>query len=408
MRKKEVLGKLLFIFCILIFLGTPLFSDSFTFDTGIYGISFGPNNFGMNLFPAGTHFGYYHYFVMYDEAKYYARVNVDTEFRFETAYIPGLYNAETGVPIYLLKEGDVSLEEYISGAYFNPNAYINFYLEQPFGFKLGGDNDWVFILRGGFRTRYYMALENLNVGILGDVDSLLFVDPTGSSLYPFGKDSYVRAYPWLSGNRDTWNTYLYLYTYFDFREKRALEAYDGLYAEIMAEYGPFWLMNNITPKFTTSDFYRFRGYLEESLTLYALEQENGFNWINVQLIHSNRVEHIGGSVIPQELIPTDRLSTSVNDRLSLRFTGPQFIASDCYATVELSLDNNVYFGRVVNQSSKGEFIWEAQSKVRLYFLLKLFGFIRLDYTIEYKFFNGIWPSYPAFSQDASVRFYVSI
>lgn len=413
MEKGGVRKRLLLLFLSLVFLSASAFSDSFTFDTGIYGITFGPNDFGMNLFPAGTHFGYYHDFQMYKGASYKARLRLDVEFILGNAYLDGLYNDLTGEPKYLHRVSDIDKEDYYTeGSYFNPNAYLNIYLDQPFDIPWGDDWSWTFDVRFGLRTRYYMALENLNAAIYGLGDEspakLLFVDKEGKDIPPFGPDSYIQAYPWLSGNRNTWNSYLFLYTYYDWRTPRGFEAYDGFYAELSVEYGPFWLLNNITPSFATSDFYKFTGYLEERWTLYSLEQDNGWNWVNIQLIHTNEASYTGGDVVPEAFLPTDRLSASFNDRIALMVIGPQFLVSDCYPYAELSLDNSVYFGSVVNDKTNSGFVWEVQSYAELELHLKLFGFIQLEYSVQYKFFSGIWPDYPQFSQDAAVKFYISI
>ena len=99
---------------------------------------------------------------------------------------------------------------------------------------------------------------------------------------------------------------------------------------IALEMGPSWLGNSVFPDAVTSDFYKLSWSMTEYLTLFVVEQDNGWNWINAMLGHSNTLGYTFGDVIPEHRLQTDRLRGYFTDSVWIKITGPQFIATDCY------------------------------------------------------------------------------
>lgn len=377
-----------------------LFSDSFTFSTEINSVS-NYSGFGMGLFPVGTTFAYYNYFPFLnkrEQAKAYLEANMN----FSTPWLDSNYDYQTGEPVWVNTVEEAKSLNRLGGQYFNPNAYINLWIQQGFGTNPVSGNSPLFIVRVGVNSRYSMALEKINN------TNYIFVDSSGESKKPFGTGSSIPAFPWLEGNRKTLNNYLFLHTYWYLRRWMAYDYYEGIYGELNFEYGPSWFANTLYPGGVQSNFYRFYGYLEEKLTLLNNKQDNGRDWTVLYVGHSNSLSYIGGDVVPINKIPSDRLRWTATDRIWLRFTGPQFISSDCYSYIQFNLGNDLYFGHVVNETSQETTAIELQSYLSGTFHLRLFGFIRFEYNIGYNLFRGIWSSSPGWWQNAKLNFYVSV
>lgn len=373
-------------------------SYSDTFNTGIDSVSGGEYNFGLGMFPVGTTFSFHRYFQMIPSYSHQARVYSSFSFSFRNSSFDN-YDYFKGTPIWSMRIADRSSYSFHSGTYFSPTGTMDVYLQQPFGTNpVTGEGNLVTV-RLGINSRYQMSLERLDVH-------------RGSSDLLFSADyfkSESKVFPWLNGTRRNLNNYLYLYTYWYFYRDTGTDTYDGFYMELFAEAGPSWLGNQITPAgYTSSNYSKLRGYFEEKLTLFVDKQENGFNWKNMYVGHSNTIEYTFGDIVPGNKIPADRLRGYFSDRLWIHFTGPQFITSDCYFYFEISLNNHLFFGHVVNETSQSTRAVEYQSSISAYVNLKLFGFIHFEYAVAYNMARGIWAGYPYWSQGARLNFYVSL
>ncbi len=400
---RKVAGLLLLCFLV----SFALFADSFTFSTAINGISNGLNGFGIGMLPLGTNFSFETYFPLIKNYKHNAEFKSEFEFSFSDNWIPEWYSYDRGVPRWYLKESEVDWTKYIGGHYFNPRSYMHFFLQQGFGTNPVSESGPLVYVRAAWNTRYSMALEYNGV-LDNSYSSTVFVNPDGSSKAPFGLGSVLPGMPWLQDNHIAWNNYLQLATYWYLYKDTAHDSRDGAYAELIFEYGPSWLGNTVTPKGITSDFWRVYGYLDERLTLFSIKQNDGKNWMNMYVGHSNYASYVGGDVVPEHKIPGDRLRASAGDRIWLHFSGPQFIAGDCYSYIELALNNNIYWGHVVNEVAQSTVASELLSSISGTFHLRLFGFIRFEYNFGYDFNRGIWQWNPGWWQNAEVRFYVSV
>ena len=405
-RRGSVLKKFSHFVIALLFFTSVLFaSDSHTFSTSINGVKNGLNGFGAGLFPVATNYSFDKYFKMIPNLGN-ARVRAEFDFALGTSGIDGNYAYDTGTPRWFYKSSEQSAFNYKGGTYFNPTSYIYLYLQQPFG-KSPVSGGKLVDVRFALYTRYSMALEyngifNKNYG------STVFVNNDGSSKAPFGLGTSLPGFPWLQDNHLAWNNYMQLATYWYFYNSTGLDSRDGAYAEAIVEYGPSWFGNTISPKGVSSNFWRAYGYLDERMTLFSIKQNDGKNWMNMYVGHLNSISYVGGDVVPAFKIPGDRLRGSFRDCIWLHFSGPQFIAGDCYSYIELSLNNYVYFGHVVNEVNQSSFASELQSSISGTFHLRLFGFIRFQYDFGYNFNRGIWASNPGWWQNAEVRFYVSV
>lgn len=380
---------------------------SVTLNTGIDSVSGGEYSFGKGLFPLGTTFNFNKYFKLIPDYRHNARFLTSISFSFRNAWF-GSYDFFTGTPQWSLRRIDQSQYKFYSGTYFNPYATINTYIQQPFGTNPVTNSSYMVILRAGLNTRYSMSLERL--GISRGETSLVFSDLVGDTLTP---KSYFNTsnttYPWLQGDRNSLNNYMYLTSYWYFYRSTGPNVWEGVYLEATAEYGPYWLANIVSPKgYKTSDYYRFSIYAKEALSLYESKQSNGFNWVNINLFHENTLSYVGGDIVPANKIPGDRLRAYFSDRIVLRFTGPQFIATDCYPYIDLALNNYFYFGHVVNEPSQETTAVELQSSISMLFHLRLFGFMHFEYTCGYNFIRGIHGNYPGWYQGAQLSFYVSL
>ena len=385
-----------------------VFADSFTFSTSINGVSGGANGFGMGLFPLGTSYSHAKSFSLLGSNFTKAKFNVSVSFSFSTNSIPSGYSYDGGIPSWSLtpyeKKNEYS-SSFESGTYFNPRGNLYLYLQQGFGTNPVEKSGPLVNLRLSWNTLYSMALE-ASPFVPGRV--LIFVDENGAPVGPFGPGTTLPGMPWLQDNRIAVNNNLALSTYWNLDKWTGTDAYDGAYAELTLEYGPSWLANTITPKGTISNYWEAYAYLEEKLTLFSTRQENGMNWATMYVGHSNSYSYVGGDIVPENKIPGDRLRNSFNDSIWLHFAGPQFIAGDCYTYIELRINNNIYWGKVVNEVSQKTQAIELKSSLSGLLHLRLFGFIRFDYRFSYTFNNGLYAEGPNWSQSAEVSFYVTV
>lgn len=388
----------------------PAFAGySISLNTSIDNVSGGEYSFGLGLFPVGTSFSFNKYFQMVPDYRHQAYFSTSMSFSFRNNWFGG-YDFNTGTPQWYLRYIDQGEKgrDFYNGTYFNPYTTLNIYVQQPLGTNpvIGAGN--LVTVRVGIETRFEMSLERL--GLSRGETGLVFSDLDGNTLTP---KSYFNTsnttYPWLQGDRNSLNNYMYLSTYWYFYRDSGPSVWDGVYMDITAEYGPYWFANTVSPKnYRTSDYFRLSLYLKEAMSIFDSKQSNGYNWVNINVAHENSLAYVGGDTVPANKIPGDRLRGFFSDRISIRFTGPQFIAWDCYPYIEVALNNSLFFGHVVNEPSQETKAVELQSSITMLFHLRLFGFLHLEYTCGYNFIRGIHAAYPGWYQGAQLSFYVSI
>lgn len=393
-----------------VFIASLFSGYSISLDTTITNISTGEYQFGFGMFPLGTSYTFTKSFQMVPGYEHQAYFEFASRFQFSNNTFEN-YELLTGKPIWSTRETDRLDEEmWYENTYFNPNSSLSIYLQQPLGTNPVTKSGELVTIRIGMDTTYSMALEKLGIS-RGDEEPTFIKkneDNSISYIEPFGPGSSIMAFPWLQDSRKSLNNYIYLSTFWYFYENTAFGARDGVYIDLTLEYGPYWLGNNITQASPSCNYFRPSLYIDERLTLYAMQQENGRNWISLYLGHSNSLSYIIGDIIPENKIPTDRLRGSFNDTIWLRLTGPQFLAGDCYPYIDIALSNNFYFGTVVNEATQQIQAIEHKSNINIVFHLRFFGFIHFQYTFGYHMAGGIWPENPAWRQDAAVSFYVAI
>lgn len=402
--------RILITILLVLLLPVLVFADSYTFSTSIDGVSGGTNGFGWGLFPLGTSFSHAKSFSLLGDKFTNATFNISTDFSFSDNWINDAYTYDGGIPYWSMTVNERWSEEmaksFVGGRYFNPRGNMYFYLQQGFGTNPVEKSGTLVNVRLAMNTRYSLALEG-NPFFTG-VDYLNFVNPDGTPKAPFGPDTKLPSMPWLQDNRISVNNNLALSTYWYFNKWTGTDAYDGVYADLTLEAGPSWLANTITPKGVISNYWKASAYLEEKLTLFTTKQADGKNWATMYLGHSNSYSYTGGDVVPENKIPGDRLRNTLSDRIWLHFAGPHFIAWDCYSYIELGISNTVYFGSVVNEVAQKTRAVELQSSFDGIFHLRLFGFIRFDYSFGYVFNRGLYAANPYWYQSAEVRFYVTV
>lgn len=399
--------KSIFVFLLLLLVPLAIFADSFSLSTSINGVQT-RGDFGMGMFPVGTSFGYSDSFQLFPSMPQ-ASFAINTSFSFDNAWAGG-YSWKTGTPSWFLhpnKQNEENGYYPISTSYFRTSSYIDTYIQQGFGTNPVSGYYPLMYLRLGMNTRFTYSTEPLSFSSNPNND-FAFVDQNGNPKNPYGPGSIIPAYPWLQDDRTTWNNYLYLSTYWYFNKGAAFGVSDGVYADLSFEYGPRWLGNQTSKELVYSDYWKVYFYLEETMSLFSVKQDNGWNWMNMYVGHSNSFQYTGGDVVPEFKIPGDRLRASLSDSIWIRFYGPQFIASDCYTYLNLALNNTLYFGHVVNEASNTTSAIELYSSISGTFHLRLFGFIRFEYSLGYNMINGIHASYPGWWQGTSLAFYVSI
>lgn len=378
----------------------PCMADSYTLRTEINNVNW-LSGFGWGLFPVGTYFEYKTGFHPFDSLTHGAEYSIELSFDMASPSISG-YDYKTGKPTW----SDGSTENTLDLEYFRIGAQINTYLQQGFGINpIQGSGPLVNVnLR--WVSRFVNSSESLNVSNQGDgkgPSSAIFNKP------PFSNGEVLVAYPWLEGGRQTWNNTLSLSTYWYFRRGTTrTDNYNGAYMDITLEAGPWWLGNSVLPDNITSNYYKAHFYLEEYLTAFVINQDNGWNWLNLVLGHSNSLGYTWGDVIPEHKIQTDRLRGYFNDSLWIRFTGPQFIATDCYPYFQVTLNNNLAFGGVQNEITGDIHGVELISSVNFEIHLRLFGFMHVNYTFGYDFIRGFSQASPAWRQSGQLGLSVSL
>ena len=375
----------------------PCFADSLSLSTSINSISYGISDFGWGLFPIGTNFDYnkgFHPFKsLTNGATFYVGLSFDVSSR-----SLGSYDYKTGKPYW----SDGPTENTIGKSYFRIASQMDMYLEQGFGINPVQGSGAMVNLRLTWYSRFANSSESLNLSTKGP-SGAIFNKP------PFSTNEEIVAYPWLEGGRQLWNNHLAFSTYWYFRRSTTRTSnYDGVYMSTVFEYAPWWLGNNLFPDNVTSDYFRAYWELNERLTIFVIEQDNGWNWLNMELGHTNTVSYTWGDVIPEHKINTDRLRGNLSDTLYLKITGPQFIATDCYPYIQLNLTNNLYFGGVQNEITGKIHGIELRSGFNAEIHLRLFGFVHVRYRVGYDFIRGFSTSNPGWWQDAELGFYVSL
>lgn len=395
----------------------PIAADSYSLDAFISGVSNGVKGFGLGLFPLGTTFGFEKYIQLFEgESK--AEFQIELAFAFNNRTLDSNYDYLTGRPVWAMSSeerrnasvfgneawGDRSL------SYFNPRSDIDIYLDQGFWKNPLYDEGTLFNIKVGLNARYAMSLEEVSYSLPGHggLSSPVFVYGNGGARTPF--DAPLPAYPWLSGSRNVYTDYLYLQLSLNMDRDTPTDAEpeEGLSVDFLLEYGPWWLLNNITPEGIQSDFVRAVLYSEQKMEIFSVMQDNGWYWVNMYVGHSDNLSYVWGSAIPENKLTTDRLRGTLQDRVWVHFTGPQFMAGDCYTNIELNLYNTLMFGGVANEMDGRTRAVELQTVFTARFQLKLFGFIRVEYQVGYDFIQGIWPDRPRWWQNSGISFYVSI
>ena len=395
----------------------PIAADSYSLDAFISGVSNGVKGFGLGLFPLGTTFGFEKYIQLFEgESK--AEFQIELAFAFNNRTLDSNYDYLTGRPVWAMSSeerrnasvfgneawGDRSL------SYFNPRSDIDIYLDQGFWKNPLYDEGTLFNIKVGLNARYAMSLEEVSYSLPGHggLSSPVFVYGNGGVRAPF--DAPLPAYPWLSGSRNVYTDYLYLQLSLNMDRDTPTDAEpeEGLSVDFLLEYGPWWLLNNITPEGIQSDFVRAVLYSEQKMEIFSVMQDNGWYWVNMYVGHSDNLSYVWGSAIPENKLTTDRLRGTLQDRVWVHFTGPQFMAGDCYTNIELNLYNTLMFGGVANEMDGRTRAVELQTVFTARFQLKLFGFIRVEYQVGYDFIQGIWPDRPKWWQNSGISFYVSI
>ena len=394
---------------IIVLIPLALFADSYTFSTSIDGVNNGLNGFGLGLFPIGTSFSFSNYAPVLKGNFSQMLFNTSLYFSYSSGSIPSGYSYKDGTPAWSLTTYEKNYDykgHFISGTYFKPTATLSIYAQQGFGKNPVAKSGPLVYVRATWNTRYSIALEGNP--FISSVKYLSFVNSDGTPKEPFGPGTVIPTMPWLQDSRESFVNNIALSTYWYFYKSTGTDASDGLYAELTFEYGPSWLANTISPKGVNSNYWRAYAYLDQRLTLFTEKQADGKNWATMYIGHSNSLSYVGGDVVPEHKLPGDRLRHSANDSIWIHFAGPQFIAGDCYSYIRLTLSNNVYWGKVANELSQTTKAVELQSSFSTTFHLRLFGFIRFDYTLGYVFNRGIYASDPYWWQSAELRFYVAV
>ena len=383
-----------------------LFADSDTFNTMVITVTPGIEDFGLGLFPLGTRWQYYTSKHIIPQLVHPMNIVLDFEFELRNKEMDDRFSWKDGTPKWSIYPSQVDPEYYKGFKYFNPRSRISLSLNQGFGINKKSGSGPMFNVSVELNSRYAMALEQ--IGIEPTENNLHFANIDGTAKLPFGPNTLIPGFPWLQDSRQLFNNRIRLSFDFSHIQYFGLGASDGITANISFYYGPHWLANNLTIDGITSDFWMLSGYTGQNLNLLNIKQNNGLNWFSINLGHSNSLSYIGGSVVPEDMIPRDRFKASFTDYLYLQFTGPQFIAWDCYTEFTFGLSNGLYFGHVVNEVSQESSAIELHSGLSGLLHLRLFGFMHFDYYFEYVYAGGIWQAPPYWYQQNKFRFYVSL
>ena len=404
--KKIIYALILFILLLL-----PLYADSVSLNTEITTVSMGPHNFGLGLAPTGTNFVFYDSFQMLPNCKH--KAYFDTRIIFSASnnnWFSG-FNYSTGTPEWYNRFYDIKDEYdefYIGGSYFKPEASVNLYLSQGFGTNPIQGSGPLVSLTASWNSTFSMALEDLDVQVKDDRNTLFIDVNNGIYKKPFGPGSQIQAYPWLQDTRNTLVNNLQLGININLTKYKGFNISDGVYINTYFEMAPKWLGNTLTMQYPTADYYKAGISISENLALYSLQQDNGFNWISIGLSHYNGLHHTGGEIVPSHKLPSNRLANSFSDSWTISFYGPQFIAWDCYSDISLSLNNSLNFGHVVNEKPQTTYATELTTSLSMRYHLRLFGFMHFEYYLNYAFASGIQCWYPDFQQRAKVTFYIAL
>lgn len=397
------------------------YEEPITLRTEINGVS-GYPDFGFGLFPVATSFQYFRSDLnIFDGAQFDSKIYFYLTYGFSSVNDSGR-EWDTGRPSWNMtkwEQNNINKEagynKFATGRAFRQYGAFEIWFGQPFFENPveGADRKNLFEFRVGLNVRYTATTESLSLGA-GENPTFVGIDGNPTGIFAHSTpDNPIIAYPWLNGDRRVLSTYLYASLYFYPYRKVRESVQDGVYGYLTFEYSPAWFFNKFSPSgYVASDYYRFYAYLEEKLVLMEEKQDNGWNWLSIYFGHSNTFNHVGGDVVPYYKIPSNYLANQISDRFWLHFMGPNFITSDCFSYVELSLNNNLYFGGTVNSTEPYEGIsYSGSLDLKLH--LRLFGFIRFEYSCSYAFARGINASddsaaYPRWSQGATLNFYVSI
>lgn len=381
---------------------------SYSLNDDIDSVTNGLNDFGYGLFPLGTTFNFYKYFQLIPGYKNNAYFEANFSFSFRSSSFNN-YDYYDGTPLWSLTRAEANSGDYdfFSGTYFSPYSTIDLRIQQQLGTNPVTKKSYMVKFRLGFYSYFTKALE---LPTTTENPVFTYVDSNGQ-LQNYDKYLTSGAFPWLQGNRTTWNNYIYIATYwYLYRDITVADTRNGLYGELIFQYGPSWLMNSITNSGnTSSDFYRIYAYADERYTLFRIKRSGtGENWLSLYVGHANSFSYVGGDVVPVHKIPSDRLRGSFSDKIWLHLNGPQFFG-DSYPYIELVLNNYLYFGSVVNESSSATRATEYNSNLQLIIHLRLFGFLHFQYDCTYYMARGIWGSnLPSWSQKAYLNFYVAL
>lgn len=387
-------------------------ADSHTLSMSIDNISGGQFGFGLGMLPLGTTYTYSKSFKMLPVTAS-ARWRVQTAFSFGSATVDDNFDYKSGTPRWYYPEKsnssfnilDPNPEDDKALSYYRPAASADMYLSQGFGINPVEGSGSLITLTGGININYHMALEPLSTSRSGT--DFVFVNPDGSAKEPYG-GSNIKAHPWLNRNRISLNNFVYLDASLNLKKSTGFNTADGIGFSMRAEWGPWWLLNEILPIGRTSDYYRLSFSFEQRITVFTVNQEDGRNWLSSYVGHSDSISYIDGSVIPMNKITTDRLKGAFTDKIWITIYGPQFLAADCYPYIELALTNNCYFGGIQNEQSRSTELYEWTSRFSVVLHLRLFGFVHVEYTAGYDFMRGMHAEFPSWDQSATINFYVSL
>ena len=397
------LRKLLLVVVFSAFILFSVFADSITMSTSINSVSYGVSNFGFGLFPIATNFDYYTSYPLFDSLL--SPLEFDVELAFDV-YQPSSSPTDNNISGYDYQTGkpwwsDGVTYNSLDKKYFRLGTQLSTYLQQGFGINPVEKAGSLVYLRLTFFSRFTYAGESL----------LLSSEGPGNTVFdkpPFSNGEHLQAYPWLEGDGRTLNNNLAFSTYWYFRKNTGPnDTFDGAYLDLTFEYGPSWLGNS-DAGVVKSNYYKASIYFEQYLTVFTVKQDNGWNWLNMMMGHSNSTGYTWGDVIPEHKLQTDRLRGYLNDYLYLRFVGPQFLATDCYPIVQVSLYNNLSFGGVQNDITGEISGIELRSGLSFQFRLRLFGFMNFRFECGYNFINGFAVASPGWWQNAQIGFYVSL
>lgn len=389
-------------------------ADSLSMSTVISSVANGVNGIGMGLFPVSMTYSHGKSFQLIPDYANKASFSGVFSYSLANSSMDGNYDYLDGTPrwAYSTKEDDAF--NFKSGSFFNPNAYMQLSVSQGLGIKKNPVTKGnLLTLTVGTNIRYSNPVELTALSLSPSNPSYnkgnpFFVDASGNPAVPFTDDYELKAFPWLEGDRRVLNSYIYSSISIPLYKSTGFNTYDGASLSFGLEYGPSWLFNKMSNGVVSSDYLKLYGSTSEKITLSVEKQADGKNWLSSHLGHTCSFGYTFGDVVPQYKIPSDRLRGYINNQIWLNWSFPQFIATDCYAYIQIGLNNYIYFGKVANEVSGEHKAAELNSSLSGTFHMRLFGFVRFQYDVSYSFNRGIWASNPGWSQNAELRFWVAI